>query len=132
MSTNTSAAGFTLSNATYDKIKFLVTILLPAFAALYVGLAQFWGFPRVEEVVGTVTALATFLGVTLGVSSKNYSSEEGSEPSQPIGSFILRETVNGKAVVLDLEQDPATLEVGSLITFRLKEDVAVDEEDELL
>jgi hypothetical protein len=35
-------------------------------------LAGIWGFPYAEEIVGTITAIDTFLGVLLGISSAQY------------------------------------------------------------
>ena len=64
-----------LKNKTYDRVKWTTTIFLPAFGALYFGVAQIWGLPKAEEVVGTIAVLATFLGVLIGVSSKAYNSE---------------------------------------------------------
>ena len=31
-----------------------------------------WGFPYGEEIVGTIMAVDTFLGVCLGISTANY------------------------------------------------------------
>ena len=38
----------------------------------YFALAGIWGLPYGEQVVGTITAIDTFLGVLLGISSANY------------------------------------------------------------
>lgn len=62
-----------LSNALYNRLKFLSQIFLPAVGTLYFALAGIWGLPSAEEVVGTVVALDTFLGVMLGISSSAYS-----------------------------------------------------------
>ena len=68
-------SGLVLSNKAYDRTKWFTTIFLPAFGALYFGVAQIWGLPKAEEVVGTITVVATFLGVLLGISSRAYNSE---------------------------------------------------------
>jgi hypothetical protein len=47
-------------------------VFLPAIATLYLALAGIWGLPHAEEVVGTVTAIDTFMGVLLGISSAQY------------------------------------------------------------
>ena len=60
------------SNATYDRLKFLALIVLPALGAAYFGLAAIWGLPKAEEVTGSVTVLVTFLGVLLRVSDVKY------------------------------------------------------------
>ena len=62
----------TFSNKTYDKLKWIAQILLPAIGTLYFALAQIWGFPYAEQIVGTVTAVDTFLGIMLGISTYNY------------------------------------------------------------
>lgn len=63
---------FILSPKMYEFMKKLVQIVLPAFSALYIGLAELWGLPRALEVSGTCALLATFLGVCLGISSTTY------------------------------------------------------------
>ena len=61
-----------MSNKTYDILKWIALILLPALGTLYFALAGIWGFPYAEQVVGTITAVDTFLGVVLGISAANY------------------------------------------------------------
>lgn len=63
---------FTLTNKAYDIIKWFVTIALPACGALYSALAALWGFPYVEQIVGTISAVTVFLGAVLKISSCNY------------------------------------------------------------
>ena len=64
-----------LSNETYDILKFIAQILLPAIGTLYFALATIWGFPYGEQIVGTITAIDAFLGTCLGISTKNYQEE---------------------------------------------------------
>ena len=61
-----------LSNSNYDWLKWVAQIFLPAFGTFYFALAQIWGLPYAEQVVGTITAIDTFLGVILGISTANY------------------------------------------------------------
>ena len=61
-----------ISNKTYDILKWIAQYLLPALGTLYFGLAGIWGLPYGEQVIGTITALDTFLGVLLGLSSAEY------------------------------------------------------------
>lgn len=65
-----------LSNSVYEKLKKSSLYILPAFAALYFGLAQIWGLPKAEEVVGSVACLETFLGAVLGISNKQYQNSD--------------------------------------------------------
>lgn len=61
-----------LSNTTYDILKWIATLLLPALGTLYFALASIWGFPYGEQIVGTITAVDAFLGVILGISTSSY------------------------------------------------------------
>ena len=61
-----------LSNKAYNVIKYIAQYILPAIGTLYFALAGIWGLPYAEQIVGTVTAVDTFLGVILGISSKRY------------------------------------------------------------
>lgn len=65
-----------MSNKVYDVLKWIAQILLPAIGALYFALANIWGLPYGEEIVGTITAVDAFLGVILGISSKQYYENE--------------------------------------------------------
>jgi hypothetical protein len=61
-----------MSNKVYDVLKWIAMVFLPAIATLYFALAGIWGLPNAEEVVGTITAIDTFMGVLLGISSAQY------------------------------------------------------------
>lgn len=64
-----------MSNKMYDVLKWIAMYLLPAAGTLYFALANIWGLPNGEQVVGTITALDAFLGVLLGISTANYNKE---------------------------------------------------------
>ena len=64
-----------MSNKTYDILKWVAQYFLPAVGTLYLALSKIWGFPNGEEVMGTVAAIDTFLGVMLGISSANYNKQ---------------------------------------------------------
>lgn len=61
-----------MSNKVYDVLKWIAMVALPAAATLYFALAGIWGWSYGEQVVGTITAIDTFLGVVLGISSVQY------------------------------------------------------------
>ena len=67
---------FKLSNSVYDFLKFLCTILLPAIGTLYFALSKIWGLPLAEEIVGTLSAIAVFIGAIIGISSAQYNKEK--------------------------------------------------------
>ena len=61
-----------MSNKVYDVLKWIAMYLLPAFGTLYFALSGIWGLPYGEQIVGTITAIDTFLGVILGISTVQY------------------------------------------------------------
>lgn len=65
-----------LSNKTYNILKWVSMVVLPAIGTLYSLLAVLWGFPYGEEIVGTITGVATFLGTILGISSTQYNKKQ--------------------------------------------------------
>lgn len=67
------------SNRVYDVLKWLCLIVLPAAGVLYAALSGLWGWGYTQEVVGTITAVETFLGALLGVSTAQYNKECGGD-----------------------------------------------------
>ena len=65
-----------MSDKVYDILKWIAQILLPALGTLYFALAGIWNFPYAEAIVGTITAVDTFLGVLLGISTVNYNKKK--------------------------------------------------------
>ena len=61
-----------MNDKTYDVLKWIAMIVLPAVATLYFTLASIWGLPYGEQVVRTITALDTFIGALLGISNAKY------------------------------------------------------------
>lgn len=61
-----------MTDKTYNVLKWIAQYLLPAVGTLYFALAGIWGLPFGEQIVGTITAVDTFLGVILGISTAQY------------------------------------------------------------
>lgn len=74
-----------LSNKWYDRMKWVVQIVLPAIGSLYAGLAVLWDFPNGNEVVGSLAITALFLGSVLGISSASYKSNQDDPGAPPAG-----------------------------------------------
>jgi len=64
-----------LNNKVYDILKWIAQYLLPALGTLYFALAGIWGLPYGEQIVGTITAVDTFIGVILGLSTMQYNKD---------------------------------------------------------
>lgn len=66
-----------MSDKIYDILKYVSMIVLPAIATLYAALAATWGWPYIDEIVATVTAVDTFLGTILQISNYKYKKGKG-------------------------------------------------------
>ncbi len=69
-------------NSTYDKLKYVALVALPAIATLYLTLSNIWGLPYGTEIAATITAVDTLLGALLGISSQKY--KEGQNGSKKL------------------------------------------------
>lgn len=65
-----------LNNKIYDILKWICMIVSPALCTLLVTLVSLWGWAiPIEAIVGTITAVTTFIGVLIGISTHNYNKE---------------------------------------------------------
>ena len=67
---------FSMSNKVYDVLKYICQIVLPALGTLYYAVARIWHLGYSTEIVGTIAAVTTFLGVILKISSDMYYKED--------------------------------------------------------
>ena len=61
-----------LSDKTYDILKWVVMLLLPALATLVTALGQIWGFALAPQISETIVAVNAALAMILGISTINY------------------------------------------------------------
>ena len=61
-----------MSNKTFDILRTIVEIVLPAVSAAYFGLSEIWGLPVPEKICGTIAVLITFISAFLNVKRKQY------------------------------------------------------------
>lgn len=100
----------------YDRLKFMAQIGLPALGALYFALAGIWGLPSAEQVIGTIVAFDTFLGVILQISSTTYNNSD----AKFAGVMNVGENEEGtKIFSLDLHDHPEVLEQKDQVTFKV-------------
>lgn len=64
-----------IPNKIYDVLKWVVIIVMPAIATLYAALSAVWAWPYSDQVVTTITAVDTFLGAVLCISTATYNKE---------------------------------------------------------
>lgn len=119
-----------LTSETYDKLKKLVQLVLPALGALYFGLSQLWDLPAAEEIVGTFAVFAAFFGSLLGISSAQYNNQNqrpagfvSDQHANNIGqgTIVLSTSEEGKTIftIQDLD-DPDELKLRNQIVFDVR------------
>ena len=65
-----------LSNKTYNRLKWVITIFLPAFMGLVAGFGALGFIPNAEVIVAAIGLIGTFLGNLINVSSKKYNNSQ--------------------------------------------------------
>lgn len=104
------------SNKTYDKLKQLALVVLPALGALYFALSQIWGLPYGVEVVGTITVIDTFLGALLKLSDGSWNNSE----EKYDGSLEVATDDDGfKTVTLSVNEDPYEIDKKKEVVFKV-------------
>lgn len=69
-----------LNDTWYKILKWLALIFLPALGTLYFALSKLWNLPYATEIVGTLSAVAVFIGSIIGISTANYNKENVEQP----------------------------------------------------
>lgn len=65
-----------MSNRVYDGLKYTALVILPASSALYFGLGEIWGLPKVTEVIGTIAVFDAVIGMVLRSSTVRYQNSD--------------------------------------------------------
>lgn len=104
-----------LTGKTYDAVKKFAQVVLPAVGTLYFTVAQIWGLGHAEEVVGTIVAVDTFLGVALHLSSTAYNNSDAKYD----GTVEVTETADKKTFNLILNGDPHDIDEKKDLTFKV-------------
>lgn len=109
-----------MNSKTYDRLKWVALVLLPALASLYFALGQLWHFSYVEQIVGTITILDTFLGLLLGKSSSTY--QKLTDNPKVIGDLVVQQDFDGTPtqVMVDPYDKVPVFEDGKLAAFRVR------------
>lgn len=61
-----------LSNKTYDIIKWVALVVIPAAATLVLTVGKIWGLPYYDNIGATISAIGLFLAAIIGVSTNTY------------------------------------------------------------
>lgn len=66
-----------LKNKTYDILKWVDLLFLPALATVWLAVSGIWHLPFQSEILGTIAAIETFIGSLIGISNRNYYEIQG-------------------------------------------------------
>jgi hypothetical protein len=115
-----------LTDTAYNVGKKLVWVFIPGLSSLYFGLAPILDLPSSEKVMGTLAVIATFLGVCLTISSRQYEASGAAYDGQLV--VIIPED-GPKIFSLQLDGDPEELEQKDSVTFKVtSHDSPIEEE----
>lgn len=98
-----------MNDKTYDILKRVALIVVPALATFVNAVGIVWGVPYTNEVTATITAFGVFLGAAIGVSSKNY------EPDTH-GNLVV---TKHNEVYADFTAEPSNLKDGDTIVLKV-------------
>lgn len=98
-----------MNNQTYDILKRIALIVVPALATFVNAVGIVWGVPYTNEATTTITAFGVFLGAALGISSKNYEPETH-------GDLVV---TKNNDVYADFANEPANLKDGDTIVLKV-------------
>lgn len=65
-----------LNNRTYDILKYVALIALPALQVFWLTIGKIWDLSYTVEIGATIGAVALLLGTLLGVSTSNYRTDK--------------------------------------------------------
>ena len=117
---------FIYNDRVYENLKWITQVLLPAAGTLYFALGSIWEWPSIEQVVGSVTAVVTFLGITLGISGHNYHKEAVTVSSRPDGTLNLVRQEDG-TLLYDFDANDTFSELTDKegVVFKINKDSSV-------
>jgi len=104
-----------LSNQFYDILHIFALIIFPALGTAYFALADIWGLPAAQQVLGTIVVIDTFLGVLVKVGQASYNSSN----SRFDGTMRVLETPEKKTFTLELNTPVEDLDKTDTVTFKV-------------
>jgi hypothetical protein len=108
---------YLLSHTVYDRLKLFALIIFPAVGVFYASLAAIWGLPYATEVLSTIVAIDTFLGVIIKIGDVTYNASE----SKFDGRFWVDQTDRGTTVTPQFKADLPELAKQDQVTLKVQD-----------
>lgn len=106
--------GFTINPKAYDFLKYVALVILPATAALILGLGVLLPWDKATVVAGVLALVDTFLGAILGKSASNYKKQA----PDVFGDLVVTQDAEGTPVgirMVGYHLDPVFVDKSQLI-----------------
>lgn len=97
------SSGFTIPPKLYDFLKYVALVILPAAAALVLGIGVILSWNAATETAGAITLVDTFLGAILGKSATNFKQQD----PQAFGDLTFKSNPDGSAEVVNVAVNQA-------------------------
>lgn len=110
----------TLNNKVYNVLKWIALIALPALSTLVMSLGDIWAIPHKAEIALTITAVDTFLGVLLGISTASYKGE---------GIIAIDPKTEEFVIVFNDEESVAKVQSEGKITLEVRSVADIQKDD---
>lgn len=68
----------------YDVMKWVCLIALPAFAWAYSYFGGIWAWPMQDQIVGTITGIASLIGILFGIDEVHARSKAVPSGDEPV------------------------------------------------
>lgn len=117
-------------NKVYDILKFISMVVIPAVAALYLGLANLWNWDHTTEVVGSLALFSTFLGTLLQLSAVKYNNSDASTDGY-LGATGVDPDTGNPDLGLTLTEHPKVLMKKKTVRLRVGTPPPAPEPEEL-
>lgn len=114
--------GFTVPPKLYDFLKWIALVVLPAVAALVLGLGVLLHWSGATVTAGVITLVDTFLGSTLKKSSTNFANQN------VFGDLIVQQDAGGTPVGMRIvgAQENPILKDQSTVLLNVKREQAIE------
>lgn len=112
------------TGAVYDKLKAFVQVVLPGIITLYAALAGFWEWKNTVQIMGTLGAINTFLGLLVGISSNKFNAAQAIKAERKQAGFIsatggVNELSGHPDLALTLTKDPSEILAKGEVTLKV-------------
>ena len=72
----------TMNNRTYDILKWIAIVVLPAVVTFIAAIGEIWNLPYTAQIAATIAAVDTLLGACLQISTAHYTDKSWDDETE--------------------------------------------------